>query len=225
MKPIFYATAQPAEFITLVEARAQVVNDPGDDDALLNRLVRTAVELVEKDAGWMLGSRPVILRYMQPYSGLVNLALQSRTGAPIELRYIDPLAGLVNSVIELPPELNPILSVENIRYRDLNGAQIELTNHQVELHHRPAFIAMLPHLVWPDMMRGYTDSLQINCTAGLTSSSTSRCTELAKQAALLLVGHWYDNREAVLIGSISKDIELAYETLIESLKLYRYEGR
>lgn len=36
----------------------------------------------------------------------------------------------------------------------------------------------------------------------------------AKQAMKLLIGHWWENREAVLTGSISKDIEFAVESLL-----------
>ena len=35
-----------------------------------------------------------------------------------------------------------------------------------------------------------------------------------EQAILLLVGHWYANREAVVIGTIASDIPLAVERLL-----------
>lgn len=35
-----------------------------------------------------------------------------------------------------------------------------------------------------------------------------------EQAALLLIGHWFVNREAVVVGSISANLPLAVESLL-----------
>lgn len=39
-------------------------------------------------------------------------------------------------------------------------------------------------------------------------------TPALKLAALLLIGHWYTNREAVVTGTIATTLPLAYESLI-----------
>lgn len=39
-------------------------------------------------------------------------------------------------------------------------------------------------------------------------------TSALKLAALLLIGHWYTNREAVVTGTIATTLPLAYESLI-----------
>jgi hypothetical protein len=44
----------------------------------------------------------------------------------------------------------------------------------------------------------------------------------AKQAILLLASHWVENREAVLSGTISKEIELSYTALTDRLKWGNY---
>jgi hypothetical protein len=44
----------------------------------------------------------------------------------------------------------------------------------------------------------------------------------AKQAMLLLASHWVENREAVLTGTISKEIELSYTALTDRLKWGNY---
>jgi uncharacterized phiE125 gp8 family phage protein len=43
-----------------------------------------------------------------------------------------------------------------------------------------------------------------------------------KHAMLMLVGFWYENRTAVLVGSISKPLEFAVESLLSSQKWGSY---
>ena len=41
-----------------------------------------------------------------------------------------------------------------------------------------------------------------------------RARMLSKQAILLLVGHWYENREQVTVGEIAREIPLGVEALL-----------
>lgn len=42
--------------------------------------------------------------------------------------------------------------------------------------------------------------------------------ELYKLAVLMLISHWYENRRIVVVGSISKEIEMSLSPLILQLK-------
>ena len=46
------------------------------------------------------------------------------------------------------------------------------------------------------------------------SSSEMALTPDIEQAALLLIGHWFANREAVVIGTISTAVPVAVESLL-----------
>lgn len=197
-KPTVYSRETPEDFVTLQEARAQVVENPGDDDQLLKRYILSAVESVERDTNIMLGIRPVLIRWRE-----------------------FPVC-LANRVLEIPTEAFPIRKVKAITYRDSDGAIQSLTDYEVELYQRPAFLSLPPHVDWPIVTNGYLDTFQIEVTAGIAPDGHERCIELAKQAALLLVGHWYANRETVIVGTISSDIDFAYKALTEQLQLNRY---
>ncbi|EFE8216079.1 head-tail connector protein [Enterobacter ludwigii] len=41
-----------------------------------------------------------------------------------------------------------------------------------------------------------------------------------KAAMLLLIGHWYANREAVNIGNITSDVPFAVEALLQPYRIY-----
>lgn len=51
--------------------------------------------------------------------------------------------------------------------------------------------------------------------AGVNKDYTKK---LYKLAVKLLVNHWYDNRDSVLIGSISKSMEFSLASIITQLK-------
>lgn len=48
----------------------------------------------------------------------------------------------------------------------------------------------------------------------VTTEGDQLITPALKMAILLLVGHWYTNREAVVTGTIVTTVPLAYESLI-----------
>lgn len=58
--------------------------------------------------------------------------------------------------------------------------------------------------------------------AGTGTHFVGEVPAVAKQAMLLLAGHWINNREAVLTGTISKEFEFAYTALTEHLMWSRY---
>jgi hypothetical protein len=57
--------------------------------------------------------------------------------------------------------------------------------------------------------------------AGYYSSNT--IPEAIKRAMLLLISHWYVNREAVITGTTSKKIELAVDSLLFSYRIRWYK--
>jgi len=46
------------------------------------------------------------------------------------------------------------------------------------------------------------------------SPSEMAMTPDVQQALLTLVGHWYANREAVVIGAVSSDVQLSFERIL-----------
>ena len=54
----------------------------------------------------------------------------------------------------------------------------------------------------------------INKPLVMTGEEGLSLTPALRMAALLLIGHWYTNREAVVTGTIATTLPLAYESLI-----------
>ena len=65
---------------------------------------------------------------------------------------------------------------------------------------------------WPSFTPYPTGAVRIQFTAGY--NDIANVPQMVKQAILLLVGHWYENREATLAGTISREIEFAVHALL-----------
>jgi len=73
--------------------------------------------------------------------------------------------------------------------------------------------------VWPSV-RLDDKSVQISYLAGY--GGAANVPTPAKHAIKMLVGHWYANRETVLVGSISKEFEFAASALLAPLRWKQY---
>jgi uncharacterized phiE125 gp8 family phage protein len=99
-----------------------------------------------------------------------------------------------------------------ITYTDTDGATQTLATDQYRVDHRgePARIHPAYGVAWPST-RNESNAVAVVFSVGYTSVPAEAC-----MAIKLLVGHWYRNREAV--GQVGSEIELAYMSLVESIK-------
>jgi uncharacterized phiE125 gp8 family phage protein len=65
---------------------------------------------------------------------------------------------------------------------------------------------------WPNAALAAGDAVKVRYTAGYTTETIPPST---KHGLLLLIGHWYENREAVVIGKIPAKVPLAAQSLLD----------
>jgi uncharacterized phiE125 gp8 family phage protein len=183
-------TPPTLEPVTLAEAKRQANVVASDEDSLLTALIVAARELVEQDT---------------------SRALLTQTWA-LKLHdwFVDKL--------ELPRA--PLQSVTSIKYLDSAGVEQTLpaSYYDVDTHREPGVIWRDEDAVWP-LVSDDANAITITYKAGYGDAAAA-CPGRAKQAILLLVGHWYRVREAV--GQVGTEVALAYERLIRSLRLGTY---
>jgi len=133
-----------------------------------------------------------------------------------------------NEPIVLPAP--PVQSISSIKYYDLDTVQQTwgIGNYRLDAASFPARVGPLPTVSYPST-KDLTAAVEIIYFAGhgddeaawRDTNSNAEAGELARvQAAIcLMVGHWFRNREAVLTGSISKEIELSVDSLLAGLKV------
>lgn len=119
-------------------------------------------------------------------------------------------------VIEL--RVCPVNAV-TVTYLDGSGASQTLSTsvYQLDTRNEPGRITLKYGQVWPSVY-DQENAVTVTITAGYSSVAAVPAT--AKQAILLLAGHWFNNREAVTDRGMSAP--LAYEALVRQLRWSGY---
>lgn len=106
-----------------------------------------------------------------------------------------------SSVIELPKP--PAISVDSITYTDTNETEQTLSadDYEVDTASEPARIKIKS--TWP-LTYARMNAVKITFKAGYPGTDASdTIPEKIRQAMLLLVKHWFDNRNAVEVQEVS----------------------
>ena len=176
--------------VSAAEIRTHCRIDHTDEDVYLDRLVATA-EAVMRNLG----------------ISVITTAFQGRLPAFPDGR-----------IIALP--VAPLVSVTSVTYYDADNTQqtLDASKYTVDSYAVPGQVQLAYTEIWPTTY-DRTDAVEIEWTAGYGATSATAPADLL-HAIELLVGHWYENRETVLIGTISKSIELAFSDLIQHHRIY-----
>jgi len=143
-----------------------------------------------------------------------RLWCESRLGQQImPATYRCKIDGFCSHAVELP--YPPLTTVSSITYVDTAGTTQTLSSalYTVDTDSKPGRISPVYAEVWP-LTRDQLQAVTITYTAGYASAAA--VPQVIKQAILLLVGHWYENREASLVGETSSALTLAVESLLMS---------
>lgn len=102
----------------------------------------------------------------------------------------------------------PLVSVDKVTVKDKDGTLIEVTDFYVS-ESEPAILLV----EWPDVELYPVDAFKIQYTAGYDNMP-----EDIEQALHLLVSHFYENREAVIVGTSVVKIPFSVESLLYPYK-------
>lgn len=180
-------TAPASEPVTLAEAKLQCRVTSTDEDDLLTSLIQVARELVEIHT---------------------ERALITQT----RRIWLDRFPMECGQFLEIP--FRPIASISSVMYRDTAGDwQTWSTDDYVtDLVSAPARIQPVYGGMYP-VTQWQMNSVKVQFVCGAASGSVPAA---AKHAMKLLIGHWYENREA--IGKVGGEIDLSYWSLVNALK-------
>ncbi|MBB3142822.1 head-tail connector protein [Halomonas organivorans] len=104
----------------------------------------------------------------------------------------------------------PVASVDSVDYIDPAGTNQSLDANALRLDARPLYPTLAPQWgsEWPSTI-DEPESVTLTATTGPDTTPPD-----VRAALLLLIGHFYENREAVAIGTIATDIPLGVEMLL-----------
>lgn len=113
---------------------------------------------------------------------------------------------------------SPVASVTNIKYVNPSGSLQTLSTdvYFVDDVNKPARIGLKPNQSFPEII-DRLNAVQVNYVVG--DESADDVDEGIKQALLLTIGNWYQNRQAVVTGKIATELPMNAKFLLDQYKI------
>lgn len=172
--------------VTLTEVKDQLRVEHTDDDTLINRLISVAVAYT--DVQGALGHAMITQKWGQ----------------------------WINST---PPQtvkllLGPLIAVTAVKYYDTDGVlQTDtLSNYEIFGTEFSTTIGPKEGFAWP-VTQDRPDAIRIEYTIGYGSATTD-IPETLRHALMMLIGHWYDNRETTMMDELS-NVPYGFDALMD----------
>ncbi|MGR3605322.1 head-tail connector protein [Sulfitobacter sp.] len=179
-------TVDPAELpVSLEEAKQYCRIEHDDENFLIESLIAAAVDYLDGPSG-ILGRAIIAQQWLLELDAWPN-----RLAVPIE----------------------PVTSV-TVRYIDELGAETDVPESQLVLTDVPSARTVLE---WIDgfqapLLSDKRYPVKITITSGF--GAAANVPEGIKVAIKMMVGHWYDNRETVVLGMSVAELPMAVNALL-----------
>ena len=188
--------AQPTiEPVTLAQAKLHLRVDVDDDNALITALIIAARQYCENLSGRTLASRS----------------------------YLQTMESFPADGIDIVLRRSPVTAIASVNYYDATGTDVAMT---VTTDYRTNFNLVPARVRLPVLTKLWAqtyvvdDAVRIIYTAGAADvNGVNTAPTAAKQTILLLVGHWYENRESVVVGATSNAVDCTVTSLIDSYRI------
>lgn len=149
--------------------------------------------------------------------GLISAAreyCEHYTGRHFAFKTLHYIGNWCAGRIELSPNLK---AVSFIQYRDTDNNEQSLAEAGYYVDSASLVGAVVPLAAWPSTYATHPQPVTIEFEVGdVDETGDSTCPLTVKQAILLLVAHWYANREASTVGVVSKEVEFSVSALLSS---------
>jgi uncharacterized phiE125 gp8 family phage protein len=122
-------------------------------------------------------------------------------------------------------DMGPVASVTHIKYTDYDGVEqtVATSDYALSTYGLSDTIALAYNETWPTA-RAQRDAVRIRYVTGYAATGAGAGNTVlpkpARQGMLLMIGHWYEQREAVNIGDIVNELPLAARALLDTIKIH-----
>jgi len=174
-------TGPALEPLTLAETKLHLRVDISDDDTLIASLISSARRQAEL---------------------FMRRALINQTWELV----LDTFPSCDEIRLPLPP----LVSVTSIKYTIRAGTQstFAATNYRVFIGREPGIVKLKYNCAWPGdaLLEAQAVAVQYVCGYGAAAANVP---VNIRQGMLMLIGHWYENREAVVVGTTAVELPMA----------------
>ena len=191
-------TPPAVEPVTVAEAKAHLRVDISDDDTYIGTLITAAREWCEQYLDRTLVNTQWVMRFDSfPYE--------------IEL----PRPPIASSGTTTAVSLTYTLG-------DDSTATLSTATYRVDRNSTPGVVRQLRAGSWPGNLDDY-NAVSVTWWAGYGSAGSSVPATI-RHAILLLVGHWYESRQAAVgTGAVPQDVPYGVKSLLSSKKWGSYQ--
>ena len=180
-------TPPAAPLISTADAHAHCRVDHDDENDVLDACVADATS------------------YLDGWSGVMGRCLINQTWRQDFARW--------GPAMRLPfPDVS---SIASITYKDQDGVQqtVDAAMYEIAQDHLSAAVFFKTTFTIPALEFDVPAPISVTYVAGYGADADA-VPGAIRRAALLLVGHYFENREAVTVGVTSSDLQMAVDALI-----------
>lgn len=193
-------TGPALDIVSVAEARKHCRVEVADDDGLISGYILAARRHCELHTGRSLIDQTYDLTIDNDWP----FATQWQVGVQ---RIVIPIV--------------PLVSVTSINYLDVDGNSQLLAANQYQVVTRSeaarGWIEPAYGVTWPSV-RCVSEAITVRFVAGYgTQPGTHPNVDVFRQAMLLLIGNWYENREHVVVGTIATELPMGVANLLQPL--------
>lgn len=182
--------------VSLAQAKVHLRVDHDDDDTLIASLVESAAGMIDGPDG--IGYALEEQTWLLTLDGFHEYDFTAR-----DLRETERWNGRRDDRIRVP--LRPVVSVDAVRYLDAAGDEQTLAAENYRVSFQGGAAILTPIAAWPVPLDA-PGAVRIEFKAGAGTPAALRA------AILLMVGHLYENREAV--AKTMAEMPLAWSSLV-----------
>ena len=200
------------DYVTLAEAKQHLRVTASDDDSYIGGLISMAVDACSNYLGYSIRK------------GTAKYGFDSFTGSPA---LINPVNGLNIPSGNYLRVNSRVLSLVSVSYVNSSQAVTAFAGSDwitapdpMGNYSRNIFINTAPDSITDDTIKYIVEVTEGFNPVGTSAVDPDTIFPMGiKHAALLLIGQYYDNRNAVVVGTIQAKISLGYEYLLDPYKI------
>jgi hypothetical protein len=200
------------DYLSLADAKQHLRVTASDDDSYISGLIGMAVDACSNYLGYSIKK------------GTAKYGFDSFTGSPA---LINPVNGLNIPSGNYLRVNSRVLAVNSVSYVNSSqavtafaGSDWIVAPDPMGNYSRNIFINTAPDSITDDTIKYIIEVSEGFNPVGTASVDPDTIFPMAiKHAALLLVGQYYDNRNAIVVGTIQSKISLGFEYLLDPYKI------
>lgn len=202
------------DYISLAETKTHLRVTSSADDSYITGLISMALDACEMYVGYSI--RKAAMKYA--FSGF--------TGPNVSVDTLNPYGLIEGNILRL---YTRVLSVQAIKYVDTNNAVQTATDWIDAPVKFGQFGRSIVFESTPGNLTDDTVRMIVELTEGFELASATGVNESAKfpasikHAALLLIGQYYDNRQAVVIGATQNKMDYNHEYLLDKYRIVKFD--